>query len=125
MDVKRKILVIDDEEDILELTQRFLQSRGFQVMALGDGNNAYTVVKEFLPDLIFTDMLLPGKDGQQICKEIKSDKNLKNIPIIMTTGKMLEDTVSENVCDALGPDDYITKPFDIDDLLDKIKKYVK
>lgn len=115
----KKILVIDDALDLIELTKRLLQSRGYETSSLTDGDQALEFIKKDPPDLIIMDMLLPGKDGTQICHEIKSDPSLRHIPVILSTGQVIndDDLAAEGL---LKPDDYLTKPFEIDDLLNKI-----
>ena len=119
--MKKKILVVDDQAELLELTQRLLHSRGYDVVTLTEGKNAIEVIKKELPNLVIMDMLLPDRDGDQICREIKSDHSIRHIPVLLTTGQMLEQ--SEYVLAGVtGPDDYLMKPFEIDDLLSKIEK---
>ena len=118
--MKKKILVIDDQEELLELTMRILQSRGYDVITLVDGEEALHTIKKESPDLILMDMLMPGKDGAQICQEMKSDSSIRHIPVILTTGQMLDE--SEFSQEGLtGADDYLMKPFEIEELLAKIE----
>ena len=117
---RRKIMIVDDAEDLIELTRRFLQSNGYEVVALTDGESAFETIKQEMPDLVLLDMIMPGKDGAQICQEIKSDTTTRHIPVILSTGQMLEpsDFSQEGLT---GAEEYLMKPFDIDQLLDKIK----
>ena len=117
--MKKKILVIDDQEDLLELTRRLLQSSGYEVITLTDGTNAIDIIKKELPHLVLMDMIIPGKDGAQLCQEMKSDTSIRHIPIILTTGQML-DAAEYSQEGLTGADDYLMKPFEIDDLLTKI-----
>ena len=122
--MKKKILVIDDQEDLLELTRRVLQSHGYEVLTLNDGENALETIKKESPDLVLMDMIMPIKDGAQICQEIKSDTSVRHIPVILTTGQMIEK--SEYSQEGLtGVDDYLMKPFEIDELLAKIGNLLK
>ena len=121
--MKKKILVIDDQEELLELTSRVLQSRGYDVITLSDGENAIAVIKKESPQLVLMDMLMPGKDGAQVCQEMKSDSAIRNIPVILTTGQMLDE--SEYSQEGLsGANDYLKKPFELDELLSKIEKFL-
>ena len=121
--MKKKILVIDDQEDLLELTRRVLQSRGYEVVTLTDGEDALNIIKKELPHLVLMDMLMPGKDGAQICQEMKSDSSIRHIPVILTTGQMLDE--SEFSQEGLtGADDYLMKPFEIEELLAKIENLI-
>ena len=122
--MKKKILVIDDQEDLLELTRRVLQSHGYEVLTLNDGENALETIKKESPDVVLMDMIMPIKDGAQICQEIKSDTSVRHIPVILTTGQMIEK--SEYSQEGLtGVDDYLMKPFEIDELLAKIGNLLK
>ena len=119
----RKILIIDDAEDLIELTRRFLESRGYEVKTMTQGAGAVQAIKDDPPDLIIMDMLLPDKDGSEICTELKSLEATKNIPVILSSGQFLQDADLTSQGYAK-PDDYLMKPFEIDDLLSKIKKFL-
>ncbi len=118
--MKKKILLIDDQKDLIELTRRILQSRGYEVVGLTDGEGALEVIKKESPHLVILDMIMPGKDGTQIFQEMKSDATTRHIPVILSTGQMLEpgDFSQGGLKEA---DGYLTKPFEIDDLLSKIQ----
>ena len=116
----KKILVIDDQEELLELTRRLLQSKGYEVITLVDGTNALDIIKKELPHLVLMDMIMPDKDGAQICQEIKSDTSIRHIPVILTTGQMF-DAAEYSQEGLTGADDYLMKPFEIDELLAKIE----
>ena len=119
--MKKKILVIDDEEYLLELTQRLLRSSGYEVITLANGTNALNLIKKELPHLVLMDLLMPDKDGSEICQEMKSDAAIHHIPVILTTGQMLDQSEYSDK-ESIGADDYLMKPFEIDDLLTKIEK---
>ena len=118
--MKEKILLVDDQEDLIELTRRILQSRGYEVVGLTDGEEALAVIKKESPNLVILDMIMPGKDGAQICQEMKSDATTRHIPVILSTGQMLKagDFSQEGLAEA---DGYLTKPFEIEELLHKIQ----
>ena len=118
--MKKKILVIDDEEYLLELTQRLLRSSGYEVINLANGTNALNLIKKELPHLVLMDLLMPDKDGGEICQEMKSDAAIHHIPVILTTGQMLDQSEYSDK-ESIGADDYLMKPFEIDDLLAKIE----
>lgn len=122
--MKKKILVIDDQEDLLELTRRLLQSNGYEAVTSSDGTNALNLIKKELPHLVLMDMIMPDKDGGEICQEIKSDAALHHIPVILTTGWMVDETEYSDK-ELIGADDYLMKPFEIDDLLAKIEHLLK
>mgnify|MGYP001581558223 FL=1 len=118
--MKKKILLIDDQEDLIELTRRILQSHGYEVVGLTDGEGALEIIKGESPHLVILDMIMPGKDGTEICQEMKSDATTRHIPVILSTGQMLEpgDFSREGLKEA---DGYLMKPFEIDELLSKIQ----
>ena len=115
--------MIDDTEELLELTRRLLQSRGYETVTLNTGKDAIEIIRKEQPDLIILDMLLPDKDGSDICKEIKSDNSLRKIPVILSTGQLMESQDILNP-ESVGADDFLMKPFEIDDLLNKIQKWL-
>ncbi len=118
----KKILVIDDAEDLLELTRRLLESRGYQVIPLQDGDQAMTVIREHRPDLVIMDMLMPGLDGEEICHAIKSEPLFAHLPVIITTGQFLEgDSSSPQFKKA---DSYLRKPFDPEELLNRVREFL-
>lgn len=122
--MNEKILIVDDEKDICDLIELNLLSNGFkEIKTAYDGKSAVKIVREWLPDLILLDLMLPEIDGIQICRLLKNDDSLKNIPIIMLTAKSSEyDIVSGLEC---GADDYITKPFSNKILLARIKAQLR
>lgn len=119
--MKKKILIIDDSLDILEMTRSILQTRGYDILTLSDGSRVLETVRTQRPDLIVIDMLLPDKNGDQLCSEIKSEENLSHIPIIITTGQAIVEESSQEIPGMFRPDDYLSKPFEVDDLLGKIQ----
>ena len=118
--MKKKILLVDDQEDLIELTRRLLQSRGYEFIGLTEGEGALEIIKKESPDLVILDMIMPGKDGAQICKEMKSDTTTRHIPVILSTGQMLKagDFSQDGFTEA---DGYLMKPFEIDEMINKIK----
>ena len=106
---KEKILVVDDEEDILELLKFNLSREGYQVSCAASGEEALSQVRSKAPDLMVLDLMLPGIDGLEVAKSLKEDPETKNIPIVMLTAKGEEADIVTGL--ELGADDYITKPF--------------
>jgi len=121
-DKMKRILVIDDEEDLVELLDRRLQSAGYEMLQALDGEEGLEVAIEQVPDLIILDISMPKMDGYQVCERIKSNKKLKDVPIIMLTA--LGAPVDKIVGKALGADAYLTKPFDNKELLNKIEELI-
>jgi len=106
---KDKILVVDDEEDILDLVEYNLKQNGYKVSCISTGEEVLETVHSYKPDLILLDLMLPGVDGFDVCKDLKSQPETKDIPVIMLTAKSEDIDVVTGL--ELGADDYITKPF--------------
>lgn len=106
---QKKILAVDDEEDILELLTFSLAKEGYRVSGAATGEDALEAVTAQLPDLILLDLMLPGIDGLEVARRLKNDPNSKDIPIIMLTARGEESDIVTGL--ELGADDYITKPF--------------
>jgi len=117
--MKEKILVVDDEKDILELIDFNLSKNGYRVRTVTSGEEALELIKENDYDLIILDLMLPGVDGFDICKIIKADKNKANIPIVMVTAKA--DEADKVAGLEIGADHYVTKPFSPRELLAIVK----
>ncbi|MDP4179237.1 MAG: response regulator transcription factor [Bacillota bacterium] len=120
---EEKILIVDDEEHIQELIKFNLENKGYQVLCSGNGKEALKIVKEKQPNLVLLDLMLPGMDGYDVCKEIRRDNNISNIPIIMITAKGEE--LDKILGLELGADDYMTKPFSIRELIARIKAVLR
>jgi two-component system, OmpR family, alkaline phosphatase synthesis response regulator PhoP len=114
-----KILVIDDELNIVELIKYNLISNGYKVLYALNGRDGLNLAADNKPDLILLDIMLPEMDGFDVCKEMKKNKNIENIPIIMLTAK--GDEFDKILGLELGAEDYITKPFSVRELLARIK----
>lgn len=112
----KKILIIEDEENISDLLSHYLESEGFKTKVANCGNQGLQLVHEFLPDLILLDLMLPDINGFEVCKKISAHYI---IPIIMITAK--SDAVDKILGMELGADDYITKPFNIREVIVRIK----
>ena len=118
-----KILVVDDEEHIAELIRYNLESNGYKILSANNGIDAMKIVLEERPNLILLDLMIPGKDGYDVCKEIRSTKEVMNTPIIMLTAKSEE--IDKILGLELGADDYITKPFSVRELLARVKAVLR
>jgi two-component system, OmpR family, alkaline phosphatase synthesis response regulator PhoP len=118
-----KILVVDDEEDLLELIGYNLGKEGYRVTCVASGEEAIRETKQALPDLVLLDLLLPSVDGLDVCKAIKADPKTQHIPIIMLTAKSEEADVVTGL--ELGADDYLTKPFSPRVLLARIRAILR
>jgi len=117
---KEKILIVDDEEDVLELVQYNLDKNGYRIETATTGEKALTKARTKLPDLIILDLMLPDIDGLDVCKKLKSDTKTQNIPIIMLTAKGEEADIVTGL--ELGADDYVTKPFSPKVLVARVRR---
>lgn len=119
----KKILVVDDEQDLVETIRLKLSSEGYKVESANTGVEALEKAKQTKPDLILLDIMMPELNGYQVCKKIKEDDSLKNIPVVMLTAKAQESDKFWGL--ETGADDYITKPFEFSNLLKTISKHLK
>ncbi len=116
----KKILVVDDEPKIIQLTQDYLENAGFSVISSGDGEHALAVIQVEKPDLVVLDLGLPGMDGLDVCRSIRKTSNL---PIIMLTAR--DEETDKLVGLELGADDYITKPFSPKELVARVRSVLR
>ena len=119
----KKILLVDDEVDLVETVRFSLEGEGYQVLVSFNGEDALNKARKETPDLILLDLMLPKLDGYKVCRLLKFDERYKHIPILMLTAKTQEK--DKILGKETGADEYITKPFDMDDLVEKIKSYLK
>jgi len=118
-----KILVVDDEKDVVDLLAFNLKNAGFQTIAAYHGEEALAKIKKDAPALILLDLMLPGLDGVEICKRLKKDAATADIPVIMLTAK--GDEVDKVLGLELGADDYITKPFSPREVVLRVKSVLR
>jgi len=118
-----KILIVDDEQDILTLLEYNLEKAGFQVVSAEDGPEAIELAKRGKPDLIILDIMLPSMEGTEVCKILKRESATSSIPVIMLTAKGEE--VDRIVGLELGADDYITKPFSPREFILRVRAVLK
>ena len=123
MMAQKKILVVDDEKDIVELISYNLEQEGFAVIKAYDGQMAWERVKTAKPDLVVLDLMIPGIHGLEVCKLIRRDAATGTLPIIMLTAK--SDQVDKILGLELGADDYITKPFNVRELIARIRAVLR
>lgn len=116
---RKKILVIEDDSAIVEVLAYNLERDGYDVASAADGREGLRKARALLPDLIVLDLMLPGMDGIEVCREIRSDKTTKPIPLLMLTAKSEE--ADQIVGFSMGADDYVTKPFSVKVLLHRIR----
>jgi twitching motility two-component system response regulator PilG len=122
MKAQRTVLIVDDSPTICRLVTTTLQKQGYQVYAATDGMDALAKMNEHIPSLILLDITMPRLDGYQLCRIIKSNKDLRNTPVVMLSGKDgLLDKVKGRMA---GASDYITKPFNPNALVKTVRKHV-
>lgn len=115
----KKILIIEDDISIADIEKDYLEANGFEVVLVYDGLKALDVFETCNPDLVLLDLMLPGKDGYEICHEMRKKKE---VPILMVTAK---NTISDKVLGlGLGADDFITKPFDPSELVARVRAHL-
>ncbi len=121
MSRKKKILIIDDDIVNLEIVAELLEDE-YEIQTLESGEKALETIREIYPDLIILDIMMPGANGYEICKEIKADDQLKDITVLLISAKaMLKET---KLGFEAGADDYITKPFEHTELQERIKSHL-
>jgi two-component system alkaline phosphatase synthesis response regulator PhoP len=119
----RKILIVEDERDILQLVTHYLEKDHFRVRAAGDGPTGLAVARQERPDLIILDLMLPGMDGLEVCRKLRADPVTGLTPIMMLTAKAEE--TDRVVGLELGADDYLTKPFSPKELVARVKALLR
>jgi DNA-binding response OmpR family regulator len=117
--MSKKILIIDDDPDILEILSLILVESGYEVRMLSCGDTVFDDIKDFRPDLILMDIMLAGMDGRAICKEIKENHLTDFLPVILISGTH---DLAKSLDLPGAPNDFIAKPFDINHLLAQVEK---
>ena len=120
---KKTILVVDDEKDLLDLIEYNLKKEGFNVLRAENGEEGIEVAKEYKPDLVLLDIMMPKMDGLEAVQIMRKDKDLRNTPIIFLTARSDEKTEVEGL--NKGGDDYITKPISTTKLISRIKAVLR
>ena len=116
--MSHKILIVDDEPNILLSLEFLMRQAGYQVRTANDGEKALTAITEDCPDLILLDAMMPNKNGFEVCQEIRANPDLSHVKIVMLTAKGRE--VDREKGMAMGADDYITKPFSTREVVNRI-----
>ena len=115
----QKVLVVEDTKEIASLVKFKLLSAGFDVKVAGDGQAGLALAKEFMPDLIIMDVMMPVMNGLETLMNLKADVKSRSIPVILLTAQSTEQEVVRGL--ELGADDYVTKPFSPQELLVRVK----
>ena len=117
------VLLVEDEKSIVTLIKYNLEKEGFKVFCAETGEEALKIIKEKTLDVVILDWMLPDVSGIEVCRQIKKDKKLKNIPVLILTAKGEPDDKIKGL--EVGADDYVTKPFNNKELLLRIKSLIK
>jgi len=115
-----RILIVDDEPNIVLALELLMKREGYVVQSVDDGQKAFDAAREFRPDLIILDIMMPKMDGYEVCQRIRADASLKDILIVMLTARGREVEKEKGL--ALGADYYVTKPFSTRELMMKVKE---
>jgi excisionase family DNA binding protein len=116
---KRKVLLVDDDADLVDLMTKVLEEDGrFEVRVAGNGFDAGMMVKEYRPDIIILDVMLPDINGKEVCHRVRADSSLEDVRILCISGLIEEDKVHE--LRLSGADDFMPKPFELDALIDRM-----
>jgi len=116
----KKILIADDEPDVLAVLQKKLTQNGFDVRALSNGKDIAASVKDFQPDLLILDIIMPGLDGYSVTVALRAEEETRTLPVIFMTGKELDYSGIQKRVEKLGYCDIITKPCTFEELLAKV-----
>ena len=115
---KRKLLIVDDDQELVELmSDTFARDGRFEIKTANNGFDAGMLVKEFRPDLVVLDIMLPDINGKEVCQRIRSDSTMEAVKVICISGMVEADKVSD--LKAAGADDFLQKPFQVERLLDR------
>lgn len=123
MDDSKRILVVDDEVDVTELLSYHLRQRGFDVRAINDSRLALETARQFRPDLVVLDVMMPDFSGLQVCHLMRADSTLKEVPIIFLSAKTEEGDRIDGF--ESGADDYVCKPFSPKELMLRVSAILK
>ncbi|HTU96069.1 MAG TPA: response regulator [Solirubrobacteraceae bacterium] len=118
-DGKPTILVADDEEDVRELVSYRLTRSGYEVIDAQDGEEAFRLASENVPDLMVLDVMMPRLDGYEVTRRVRAEESLRSVPVILLTARSQETDVSRGF--EVGADDYLKKPFNPDELVARVR----
>lgn len=123
MDVEKKIVYIEDEQEMIDLVRLILGRKGYEVIGANGGREGLRIIRELLPELVLLDLMMPDVDGWDVYQRLKSDETTRSIPVIVITAK------AQNIDKVLGlhiakVDDYIAKPFTPQELLDSVQDII-
>ena len=121
METKRRVVYIEDEQEMIDLVRLILNRKGFEIVGANGGREGLDAVRRVLPDLVLLDLMMPDMDGWDVYQQMKADESTQNIPVIVVTAK------AQSIDKVLGlhiakVDDYISKPFSPQELVDSVEK---
>ncbi len=119
--MKKKILIAEDDKAIVDVVKIILEGEGYEVLTANQGTVVHQTIKQDNPDVVLLDIWLFGEDGGEIAREIKANPHTKQIPLIL----MSAHNETEKITKSVGADDFLLKPFNIDDLLYIVRKHIK
>ena len=118
----KKVLIVDDEQDIVETLKFMLETENYECHCANDGEQGLNKAREIMPDLIILDVMMPVMNGYKVSRLLKFDTRYKDIPILMLTARSQEK--DKELGEETGADEYITKPFDINFVIERVKSYL-
>ncbi|MDE2368897.1 MAG: response regulator [Burkholderiales bacterium] len=118
--MNRKVLIADDEPNILISLEFLMQREGHEVLLARDGNAALAAIVEHRPDLVLLDVMMPGKNGYEVCQAVRADERLAGVKILMLTAKGRDTDVAQGL--GVGADAYMTKPFSTKELAARVRE---
>ena len=118
-----KVLIADDEPNIVTSLEFLMRRKGHEVRVAGDGEQALATVAEWRPDVVLLDVMMPRKNGYEVCQELRSSPEWRGIKVMMLTAKGREVEMAKGM--ALGADEYVTKPFSSRELVDRVEQLVQ
>jgi DNA-binding response OmpR family regulator len=121
--MSKKVLIADDEPNIVISLEFLMQQQGYEVRIARDGEEALIAAAEFRPDLILLDVMMPQRSGYEVCQKIRENPELQSVKIVMLTAKGRDMEVQKGL--ALGADEYVTKPFSTKDLAEQVRRLLK
>jgi two-component system alkaline phosphatase synthesis response regulator PhoP len=121
--MRKNILIVEDEKDIIEVLRYYLEKENYRVHVAQDGFQALELASKIIPNLILLDLMLPRLDGIETCRRLKADERLRDIPVIMVTAKAEEADKIKGL--EIGADDYVTKPFSAKELVARVKAHLR
>ncbi len=119
--MKERILIVEDNDVNLDIFEEIFED-DFELMMVNDGQQALDVITDYMPKLVLLDVMMPNIDGYEVCKRIRANDKLKHIKVIMVSARAMESERKKGI--EIGADEYVTKPFDEEILLEMVKSYV-